>query len=367
MNDIFELLLMNFTTVCLIIGLGIITTTNKSLDKRTNSSFKLFISIVLALVIADSVDFYLSMMTEPSNLRHIAAAVGYTLRPASLAILIDIMLRRKKTGTILWIPIVIVGVLAFTSNLTHVMFWFDEVNFFRRGPLGYLSHIISGLYLVLLVFLTLKMQRNISSAEIFILIYSAVICVIATVLESVLSDCKFLLTGAMASSCTLYYTVLYVESYQRDPLTGLMNRRSFYLHAKGMRNRSVAVISIDLNSLKEINDSFGHSAGDKALQDLGDTMLAKSGKKFLSYRVGGDEFMALGKGQTAESVNAYINSMRAALEANNLMASFGYAFYKPGDDFDNVCNQADAHMYDDKKRYKHRVSSRDDDNKDGTV
>lgn len=47
--NIAEMLLSNFTTICLVIGLGIITLTNQNLEKKTNRSFMLFVFIVLAL------------------------------------------------------------------------------------------------------------------------------------------------------------------------------------------------------------------------------------------------------------------------------------------------------------------------------
>lgn len=358
MNEIAQLFLSNYTTFCLVIGLVIITVTNRSLDERTNRSFILFSLLVLALLIADATDYYMAGFSEPTNLRYLSSAAGYTLRSASLALLIGILLRRKRTSILLWVPIIFVGLVAFTSQYTHFMFWFGTHNQFIRGPLCYIAHVVSAVYLVLLVVLTAKMHRRLPASELFAVLYSAAICVVATTFESVLSGYKFLLTGAMATSCALYYVVLYVETYRCDPLTGLMNRRSFYLDAKRMHNKPMAVISIDLNGLKDINDTLGHSAGDMALLCLGNATFAKSRKEFTAYRVGGDEFMALGKEQSEESVRVYVDGMRAALKADSLMASFGYAFYTAGDDFDVVCNQADARMYEDKKRYKHRAGGR---------
>lgn len=200
--------------------------------------------------------------TDVTILRYITSAAGYTLCPAAVVVIIDILLRRRKSAVILWIPVVLIGIIAFTSYYTH---------------------------LIMLVILTVRMHRYITSGEIFTIVYIAAICVAATVLESRLSGYKFLLTGAMATSCALYYVILYIETYRRDPLTGLMNRKSFYLDAGRYRNRNIAVISIDLNGLKEINDTKGHSAGDN---------------------------------------------------------------------FDDICNQADAHMYTDKRHYKHRDTQR---------
>lgn len=358
MKVITGLLLENFTTICLVIGLGIITLSNKNLDKRTNLSFVFFILLVLVLNCCDMADFYLSSLPYPTVLRHITSALGYTLRPAAIVILTGILLRRKKSGIFLfWIPIIAIAIISFTSYYTHIMFWFGAHNQFMEGSLRYISHIVSGVYLFVLVILTIKMHRNITPSEIFVVLYIAVICAGATILESVLSGYKFLLTGAMISSCAMYYIILYIETFKCDILTGLMNRRSFYLDAHRMRGKNMVVLSIDLNGLKDINDTNGHSAGDNALQSMGNAMLTQGGKNFFAYRVGGDEFMAIGKEQSAEAAEEYIEAMRKMLKNDGLTASFGYAIYSPFDGFEEVCNQADSKMYEDKRRYKHRTAS----------
>lgn len=101
MNEIIEFLLDNYTIMCLIFGLGITTVMNKNLDEKTNRCFLLLIFLILALVIVDAVDFSLADSSTPTILRFVCAATGYTLRPASLAILIGILLRRKKSGAVL--------------------------------------------------------------------------------------------------------------------------------------------------------------------------------------------------------------------------------------------------------------------------
>lgn len=359
MAEYFNLILQNFTILCLVVGLLILMLTNKNLDERTNRSFIIFVVLVFILDISDITDYYLAGLSKTYFLRYITSSIGYTLRPASLVIIINILLRRKKASILLWIPIAIVGLISITSCFTHWMFWFDSSNYFIRGKLGFISHIASGIYMFFLVFLTIKMHRYISSGEVFVVLYIALICVAAILLESLLRGFKFLLTGAMISSCALYYIIIYIETYRRDILTGLMNRRTFYLDSKRFRNKSIAVISLDLNGLKVINDSQGHSAGDKALQCVGDAMLCKSGRRFLAYRTGGDEFMALGKEQTPKAVEAYIGEMRSILQANGLSAAFGAAYYKPSkDNFDDICNMADAEMYSDKNKYKHRENER---------
>lgn len=352
-----KMLLENFTTICLATGLGIIIITNKNFDKKTNMSFATFTLIILGLIAVGIADQLCALSSNPSILRYITSSLGYVLRPAAVAILANILLRRRKTSFALWIPIIFIAVIAFTSSFTHLMFWFDERNYFIRGPLAYISHIGSFIYIFILLILTFKKHRNITSGEIFAVLFSSFICIVATVLETILSNYSFLLTGAMAVSCVLYYTVLYAETFKVDQLTGLLNRRSLYLNVNRMKNKQFSVISVDLNCLKDINDSQGHSAGDNALKCLANILVANGENVYRPYRVGGDEFIILGKELKEEAIIRFLDDVRRDLSKENLMASFGYALFNSGDNFDNISNKADAQMYTDKKRYKNRASS----------
>lgn len=357
MNDIIDMLFSNFTTLSLLVGLSILMLTNKSFDRRTNRYFMLFILMTVVLIAADITDYYLASLSYPIWLRYVTSSLGYTIRPAAIALIISILLRRKNIGFILWIPIVLLALAAFTSYYTHLMFWFDDDNYFVRGVLGYSSHVISGLYMAMIVTLTIRMYRYISAGEIMTVLYIAFICAAATFFESAFGQ-KFLLPGAIVVSCAMYYTFLYVQTYKRDALTELLNRRSFYRDAERMNNQEVAVISMDLNDFKEINDSQGHGAGDKALQTFSDILQETCGSRYIAYRTGGDEFMALGRDMSPESAETFIMRMRLALKGVGLTASFGFDLYHPGDSFDDVCNRADAHMYSDKRRAKHRECER---------
>ncbi len=82
-----------------------------------------------------------------------------------------------------------------------------------------------------------------------------------------------------------------------DPLTGLFNRRYLDetlprdLYQGQRRNAPLCVVMLDLDDLKQINDSFGHGAGDSALRELGHTLQEHLRKSDISCRYGGDEFV----------------------------------------------------------------------------
>lgn len=98
----------------------------------------------------------------------------------------------------------------------------------------------------------------------------------------------------------------------RDPLTGLLNRRSLDEQATKAFDlapgdtRDVTVVVVDINRLKQVNDSQGHSAGDRLIQAVGQAMLEQFGRLTgsLVARVGGDEFIILVSGHDPAEVIA---------------------------------------------------------------
>ncbi len=112
------------------------------------------------------------------------------------------------------------------------------------------------------------------------------------------------------------------------------------------------VICIDLNDLKNINDSDGHNAGDEALYTIANIFVHNSRKTCSVYRTGGDEFALLCQNCTIDDVIKYINKVKKDLSKTKYSAAFGYALYTPDKDFDEVFELADAEMYRNKQECK---------------
>ena len=91
-----------------------------------------------------------------------------------------------------------------------------------------------------------------------------------------------------------------------------------------------------------------------ALKRLATVLVDKSGPDYCAYRVGGDEFIIIGKEIHEEEIKLFIDELRGGLKKEKLSASFGYAVLNSGDSFDEICNKADEQMYEDKRRYKAR-------------
>ena len=103
-----------------------------------------------------------------------------------------------------------------------------------------------------------------------------------------------------------------------DPLTGIGNRRALERDLASALARSerlgqpTTVVYFDLVGLKSINDSFGHEAGDDTLRSFAHALDVSKRTSDGSFRVGGDEFVALLPGTSGDEVGAFIDRLEAA-------------------------------------------------------
>jgi len=154
-----------------------------------------------------------------------------------------------------------------------------------------------------------------------------------------------------------------------DPLTLLANRSLFrnrVEHALALAQRSeqlVAVIFLDLDNFKNVNDSLGHAAGDRLLQAAAQRLVKSTRPSDTVARLGGDEFAILLEGigspgdveRIAATITQSFNSpLLLDGTETQVAASIGVAFSQRGDDTEQLLRNADIAMYDAKAGGKAR-------------
>jgi diguanylate cyclase (GGDEF)-like protein len=156
------------------------------------------------------------------------------------------------------------------------------------------------------------------------------------------------------------------EAATTDLLTGLPNRRAIeewankQLKGAARHGFPMWVVLGDLDSFKEINDTFGHGAGDTVLRTFANTLKRLTRSSDMCGRLGGDEFLIAVSHVSADNIELAINRFREmfaslsfpfAGQSVNITATFGVAGSESGDlkEFDALVRKADEMLYEAKR------------------
>ena len=147
----------------------------------------------------------------------------------------------------------------------------------------------------------------------------------------------------------------------RDPLTGLGNRKAFaeQLRQAMEKHHSLALLFLDLDRFKEVNDRFGHDVGDDLLRQIAERLRNALRQPDRVYRLGGDEFTLILAEIDAEGAQKLAERLRQALHEPIRIGSLNIDFVTPSigialypqhaEDAENLLKAADSAMYEAKR------------------
>ena len=262
------------------------------------------------------------------------------------------MLAKRRAPLMLMLPVAVSGVLMITAAV-----------FFTGGVHSHLWV----LYVVPVIFTAALLESRLTA----IVIGSALLAGATPLLTSWNGPYfrSLLMLAAVMALCAHVETRLLrvaIEEGERseyralhDDLTGLPNRTLFYRRVReaitAAARSEVAVLIIDLDHFKEVNDTLGHYSGDLLLQDLAKRLRRVLRTSDIVSRLGGDEFAVLltdlATGAAAESVaQQLLMTLQEPVQLRglgiNLKASIGLALYPlDGRDVDSLMKRADIAMY----------------------
>ena len=158
-----------------------------------------------------------------------------------------------------------------------------------------------------------------------------------------------------------------------DALTKVRNKRAYDIEVKRLNEstKPYGVLMIDLNGLKEINDTYGHEKGDICINALCQ-IICHEFKHSAVYRIGGDEFIAILENEDYENREALIQTVSDTFAKNmrdetmppweRVSAAIGFAAHDPmrKESVDQVLKRADADMYKNKRAMKKTFRTRSD-------
>ena len=247
--------------------------------------------------------------------------------------------------------------------------------------------IIPSIFLIIIyLFFKVKKERNSSDTT---LVYVFLIMIVVLVSRSIALETSaelFAITKITSQAIWPAFSVavgvfaflsfteeaqgkLKIESIT-DPLTGILNRRGFMEALKSKReelwvsNNKAVLVIFDLDHFKNINDTYGHNAGDFVLKKcVGQTRIGLRDCDLFG-RYGGEEFIILLVGVNLRVAQSIVERMRISLEEMNctykkeeikVTASFGLAEIKESDEFDETFIKVDNALYTAKKNGRNRT------------
>ncbi len=151
-----------------------------------------------------------------------------------------------------------------------------------------------------------------------------------------------------------------------DHLTGVCNRRALERKLAGFlqmnqRETLSSMLLLDLDHFKQVNDSFGHAAGDKVLVQLCELIRSRTRKSDEIFRYGGEEFIVIATGASLRAASGMAENLRALVAATDIIAgcpitvSIGVAALQPGESPASWLLRADRMLYNAKLGGRNKV------------
>lgn len=197
------------------------------------------------------------------------------------------------------------------------------------------------------------------------------------IMVQAMSDQKTIFFRSIFIISILYFGFVYMvvnliqknrERANKDHLTKLPNRKRFEeimtneMYEASKKNSKIAVLFFDLNKFKEINDKYGHSFGDKVLQEVANKIDSEIRKGDMVSRIGGDEFIGMISNLNSKrEILEIAERMSSIFEENllvnsieiNVKSSLGISVYPDhGETIEELLSKADTAMYESKQNKK---------------
>ncbi|MBQ6935686.1 MAG: GGDEF domain-containing protein [Clostridia bacterium] len=270
--------------------------------------------------------------------------------------------RVKRYAKIISFPVITALASVWTTPFTGWVFTVKENNEYSREWLWVLPAVATIAYVIFGVAYIYSNRKRINKYMIMpiALIISPIF--IGAIVQALLPGTAIIAMVVTISLVGLYATTQ-SESAYIDRLSGVYNRRYLDDYLTGLnedeRNKKIGKtitgIMLDMDKFKQINDNFGHHIGDDAISQVGKILRENLGKMNFAARYGGDEFIIITPMLDSDSIEALMQKLTDAANANNdsgeypyeLSFSYGYAQFTVGKekDSDGFMKRMDDNMY----------------------
>ncbi|SMC48731.1 GGDEF domain-containing protein [Sporomusa malonica] len=349
------------------------------LDRKEQVN-RLFLALIFSTILILILEILSVLLNSSNYISFIIAhklvnTLGFTLAPVvPICIVLYVYRRTNKyqkmnINQVLWlsVPLTLNSIISLGSYNFNWIFGITNENIYIRGPLFFVSPMTSYIYYMINLLFLYKAREKLNREELLILS-------LLTMLPSLLSIFQLYyfvyltIWNSVAIAVVINYVFIIHSQTKIDSLTGLGNRIAYdeYLTILCRRSNIVlAVINIDLDNFKSINDVFGHHEGDRVLRVFAKQLEAVFEGKGVSIRLGGDEFIVLINENQREIVEKYIKMLNDNINAYNASSkmpyrikfSYGMAiFNNTYNSIHELIQHSDKLMYEEKKKRTEEIS-----------
>jgi len=269
-----------------------------------------------------------------------------------------------KFNSIFIVPLFINGIGVLISHDSRGIFYINMNNIYERGALFFILPCVCYMYFVFTLYFICKHRRRLTNSEYIMFSSVFILPAIFTVIQ--LAHSAYLTTwNCTAIIIVISYIFILNDQSYRDSLTGLENRLSFEQYSENISQRKLkklVIIYIDIDGFKTINDQYGHSIGDEAIQIFASLLVESFPTKHKRLvRLGGDEFLVLLENHQQETAIEYIENLTEKIRIFNKVGEKNYKFSfsygivsnkNQNDNIDKLMDYADQLMYEHKQSRK---------------
>ncbi|MBR3002192.1 MAG: GGDEF domain-containing protein [Clostridia bacterium] len=295
-----------FITVATMLAVSIHLLENETLSRRVKGELKTIAIFVIAGVLCECIGTYLDGKEDGLRIAHgVVKATEFIIAPLIPMYFIKIVARKERRKTIdsvIKIVLLVNVILEVISMFVPFIFFIDENNVYNHGKYYFIYILMYfggiGTFLFMLQKYLKKYQNRNKVTLLTLVVFMLAGFSIRLIDDSIYTD--WMVVAITYLLFMIYYSDL---SLKVDPLTELLNRKSYEHRLKKLDYPS-AIILIDANNFKLVNDQYGHQCGDNVLKVIAKTILEVYGKYGHCYRIGGDEFCVILKQGVIEDYSA---------------------------------------------------------------
>lgn len=340
--QIFSLLIMQLFVAC-----------SNSLGKERKRMFHLFFGLIAVAAFCEWLGVFLQEIGSWTRMLHIAVKfVELSVAPSISFMFALVLDRRYRKGILIFL--FVHALLELISAVDGFIFSVDMNSVYCHGQFYWIYMLAYGLSILysLLVVLQNIRRYQYTGGVVFALIILWLLAGIGVQLYDSALKVDYMV---LSSASVLCYVFALEMIQQTDEVTELLNRRGYENYIAHMEQRC-AVLFFDVDRFKEINDTYGHAAGDEILQTLGKCVRQHYARYGKCFRYGGDEFcvILLNRLEEIDQLNHdfFMSIQRLRQKENRIPSiSIGYACYDPKcSNIQDVVSEADQMMYEYKNK-----------------